>query len=227
MSRCSFCFLIGWCASRALFAQQAETKSSSEPAPTVQTPAPSAADADKTSKSKKTKKGDKPVPPASASGPDQTPFVIGPEDTLYVRVWGVPEVTGAVDVRPDGMISMQLIGEIRAAGLTPEQLREEVTKRLTSTIRQPEVNIQLMGVHSKKYYIAGEVNHPGPVVLTGRITVLEALMNAGGFRDFANKKKIYVLRGTTRYPFNFNDVSKGKHQEQNIWIQNGDTIFVP
>jgi polysaccharide export outer membrane protein len=227
MSKCILCFLIVWCAATVLFAQQAETKSPSEPAATVPAPAaPSAAD-EKSSKSKKPKKTDKPGPASSASGPDQTPFVIGPEDTLYVRVWGVPEVTGAVDVRPDGMISMQLIGEVKAAGLTPEELRGEVTKRLTSTIKQPEVNIQVMAVHSKKYYIAGEVNHPGPVVLTGRITVLEALMNAGGFRDFANKKKIYVLRGTTRYPFNFNDVSKGKHQEQNIWIQNGDTIFVP
>ncbi|MGI8992083.1 MAG: polysaccharide biosynthesis/export family protein [Bryobacteraceae bacterium] len=165
--------------------------------------------------------------PKAASGVDPNTYVIGPEDVIYVRVWKDQDLSGMVDVRPDGMISMQLVGEIKAAGLTPEQLSKVLTERLLETHKHPEVNIQIMKVLSKKYFIQGEVHRPGSYPLVVPTRVLEALVNAGGFNDFANTKKIYVLRGTQRFPFNYKDVSKGKHTEENIMVQNGDQIFVP
>lgn len=166
-------------------------------------------------------------PPASPVPADKAAYVIGPEDSLYIRVWHEPDLSGTLDVRPDGYISMQLIGEIKADGLTVAQLGNVVAKRLTDFIKTPEVNVQLLKVNSKKYSIQGEVNRPGTYALTGPTTVLEALVNASGFRDFANTKKIYVLRGSQRFPFNYKAVSKGKSMDENIQIQNGDQIFVP
>ncbi|MDQ6662897.1 MAG: polysaccharide export protein [Acidobacteriota bacterium] len=165
--------------------------------------------------------------PKPAAGVDPNTYVIGPEDIMYVRVWKDPDLSGMVDVRPDGMISMQLVGEIKAAGLTPEQLSKVLTEHLLETHKHPEVNVQIVKVLSKKYFIQGEVHRPGSYPLVVPTRVLEALVNAGGFNDFANAKKIYILRGTQKFPFNYKDVSKGKHTEQNIMVQNGDQIFVP
>ncbi len=165
--------------------------------------------------------------PSAAPAVDPNTYVIGPEDVLYVRVWKDPDLSGLVDVRPDGMISMQLVGEIKAAGMTPEQLTKVLAERLSATHKRPEVNVQVMKVLSKKFFIQGEVRRPGSYPLVVQTTVLEALVNAGGFQDFAKTKKIYVLRGAQRFPFNYGDVSKGKHTEQNILVQNGDQIFVP
>ncbi len=159
--------------------------------------------------------------------PDKTAYVIGPEDSLYIRVWHEPDLSGTLDVRPDGYISMQLIGELKADGMTVSQLAAAITKRLTEFIKTPEVNVQLLKVNSKKFSIQGEVNRPGTYALTGPTTLLEALVNASGFRDFANTKKIYVLRGNQRFSFNYKMVSKGKNMDENILIQNGDQIFVP
>ncbi len=185
----------------------------------------------KPEKQKKKKKG-QPAAPVAAEAPssgtiDQATYVIGPEDVLKISVWHENDISGSFDVRPDGMISMQLVNEIKAAGLTPTQLAAAITERLTKFINHPEVNVQVMKVNSKKYIIYGEVNHSGAFPLTTPITFLEALSNASGFRDFANTKKIYLLRGTTKFSFNYKDVSKGKHMEQNILVQNGDQIFVP
>jgi polysaccharide export outer membrane protein len=155
-------------------------------------------------------------------------YVIGPEDALYIRVWQQPELSGSVTVGPDGTISLQLIDEVKASGLTPRQLEEELARRFTKFIKEPEVNVQVLRVNSRTYIIQGDgVIRPGIYPLTRPMTVLEALIAGGGFSPFANKKKIYVLRGTERFYFNWNDVSKGKHLEQNIKIQNGDQIFVP
>ena len=158
---------------------------------------------------------------------DKKVYTIGPEDSLYVRVWHEPDLSGTIDVRPDGYISMQLIGEMKVDGMTLSQLSAAITKRLQDFIKNPEVNVQLMRVNSKKYTIQGEVNRPGTYPLTGPVTILEALVNASGFRDFANTKKIYLLRGSQRFNFNYKQVSKGKNLEQNIQVQNGDEIFVP
>ncbi len=180
---------------------------------------------------KKKKKDDADLPPATktpTSGAiDQATYVIGPEDVLKISVWHENDISGTFDVRPDGMISMQLVNEIKAAGLTPTQLAADITGRLTKFINHPEVNVQILKVNSRKYIINGEVNHSGAFALTTPITFLEALSNAGGFRDFANTKKIYLLRGTKKITFNYKEVSKGKHMEQNILVENGDQIFVP
>jgi polysaccharide export outer membrane protein len=158
---------------------------------------------------------------------DKNLYTVGPEDSLYVRVWHEPDLSGTVDVRPDGYISMQLIGEMKADGMSLAQLSAAITKRLQDFIKNPEVNVQLLRVGSKKYSIHGEVNRPGTFPLTSPVTIMEALVNAAGFRDFANTKKIYLLRGSQRFNFNYKDVSKGKKLEQNIQVQNGDQIFVP
>jgi len=174
--------------------------------------------------SRRAEAGPSGAPVASDGG---APYLIGALDVLYVRVWGNNNLTGLVDVRPDGMISMPLIGEIKADGTTVGQLREAVRARLEEFLIKPEVDVQVTKVNSKKYYIFGEVGRPGEFSLIGNLTILDALSNAGGFRDFANQKKIYLLRGTQKLFFNYKDVSNGKHMEQNIRLQNGDRIFVP
>jgi polysaccharide export outer membrane protein len=158
---------------------------------------------------------------------DTKPYEIGPEDILYVNVFHNTDVTGQVDVRPDGFVSIRFAGEIKAAGLTTEQLSAEVSKRLTQYFNHPEVNIQVMKINSKKYYVSGEIRRPGSYPLTAPKTVFEGIVDAGGPADFAKLTKIYVLRGSTRLPFNFKDVSRGKRLEQNVLLQNGDHIIVP
>jgi polysaccharide export outer membrane protein len=154
-------------------------------------------------------------------------YLIGPLDVLYVRVWDNLNLTGPVDVRPDGMISMQLIGEMKADGLTAEQLKETITQRLTDYINNPVVDVQVAKINSKKFFIYGGVMRAGPFPLVGRTTVMDALASAGGFKDFANTKKIEVHRGSQKFLFNFKDVSKGKNLEQDIELENGDRIIVP
>lgn len=158
---------------------------------------------------------------------DPKSYIIGPEDVLFVRVWREPDLSGPVSVSPDGKISMQLINEVQAAGKTPEQLTSAITESLGKYMNHPEVNVQVATVNSKKYFISGEVLRAGAYPLAVPTRVMEALIQAGGFRDFAKTKKIYILRGSTKYNFNYKDVSKGKHQEENILLENGDTIFVP
>lgn len=166
------------------------------------------------------------LPPVAAPVDPKT-YVIGPEDILAIRVWREPELSQGVQVRPDGKISMQLIGELQAAGLTPSQLQTKVIEALSEYINKPEVTVSLQAVQSKKYYITGGVNRPGTFPLIVPVTVLEALTNAGGFREFANTKKITILRGKKILKFNYNDVVKGKNTEQNIMIESGDYIVVP
>ena len=169
--------------------------------------------------------GPAPAADPTAVGPT---YVIGPEDVLYIRVWQQPELSGTVSVGPDGTISLQLIDEVKAAGFTPHQLEAELVQKLKKFIVEPEVNIQVLRVNSRIYIILGDgVTRPGIYPLTRPMTVLEALIAGGGFSPFAKKNKIYVLRGTTKYPFNWNEVSKGKKLEQNIIIQNKDQIYVP
>jgi polysaccharide export outer membrane protein len=170
--------------------------------------------------------------PSALPGKDPTatrgPYVIGPDDALFIRVWREPELSGSVTVGPDGTISLQLIDEVKAAGFTPRQLEEELVKRFSKFLKEPEVNVQVLRVNSRTYMIQGEgVNRPGIYPITRPLTIMEALVSGGGFNAFANKKKIYVLRGSQKLMFNWVDVSKGKNLDQNIQIQNGDQIFVP
>jgi polysaccharide biosynthesis/export protein len=168
-----------------------------------------------------------PAPMVTAAPIDPNSYEIGPEDILFIRVWRENDFTGAVQVRPDGMITLPLIGSVKAAGLTPEKLEDQLTTSLTEYINKPEVMVQVQSVQSKKYYITGEVNRTGSYPLIVPTTILEALTNAGGFREFARTNKIVVMRGTERIKFNYKEVIKGKKLEQNILVQNGDYIHVP
>jgi polysaccharide biosynthesis/export protein len=179
------------------------------------------------SAAEQTKLNDTRPPDAIAAAVDPNQYLIGPEDLLFVRVWREPDFTLPVAVRPDGKITMPLIGELQAAGQTPLQLTARLTELLTKYLNNPDVNVFVTEVRSKKYYIDGEVNRPGSFSLVTPTCVLEALSHAGGFRDFANPKKIRVLRGDQLRYFNYRDVTNGKHVEQNIPVEDGDHIIVP
>jgi len=158
---------------------------------------------------------------------DPRTYVIGAEDILMIRVWREPDLSGPVGVRPDGKISLPLIGELQAAGVTPEKLAEKITEGFSKYVASPEVMVQVASVNSKKYFISGEVMRPGSYPLVVPTTVLEALAIAGGFRDYADRKKIMILRGPKRYSFNYTEVVKGKNLLQNILLESGDHIIVP
>lgn len=158
---------------------------------------------------------------------DPNSFVIGAEDIIAVNVWRQPDFTRQYLVRPDGRITVPLIGEVQASGLTPAQLAKTLTEDLSKFINNPQVDVGIVTVNSKKYYITGGVLKPGAESLVVPTTVLEALSNAGGFKDFANTKKIVIVRKGKRLKFNYKDVTHGKHMEQNILLQNGDLIIVP
>jgi polysaccharide export outer membrane protein len=174
--------------------------------------------------------------PARMGQPAKTPavnsdpsYVIGAEDVLGIGVWGDNRLSGNYMVRPDGRISVPLIGEVTATGLTPGELEGVIANQLKEKeiLKRPQVTVQVNQINSKKYFIQGEVLKPGPNPLVVPTTVLEALVNAGGFKDFANVKKIEVIRGNERFKFNYKDVIHGKHTEQNIRLKPGDIIIVP
>jgi polysaccharide biosynthesis/export protein len=163
------------------------------------------------------------------TAPADASYVIGAEDVLGIQVWGDPRLSGEFLVRPDGRISMSLVGEVMASGLSPSQLEKSVSDLLKAKeiLKNPQVAVQVKQINSKKYFLQGEVNKTGAYPLVVPTTVLEALVNAGGFRDFANEKKIEVIRGLQRFKFNYKDVIKGRHTEQNILLKPGDIIIVP
>jgi polysaccharide export outer membrane protein len=166
-------------------------------------------------------------PGQTAAAPvDPKTYIVGAEDVLMVRVWREPDMSGPVVVRPDGRVTLPLVGDVQASGLTPEQFRERVVAALSAILNKPEVIVSVQEVRSKKYYVSGEVGRSGPVPLVTPTTVLQALSLAG-FREWAKKGKIVIMRGTQRFKFNYNDVIKGKKLEQNILLQDGDHIYVP
>jgi polysaccharide export outer membrane protein len=165
--------------------------------------------------------------PASAPKAVDAPFVIGPADVLFIRVMHEPELSGRQDVGPDGTISLSLAGSIKASGLTAAQLASLIAEKLKSDIRTPEVSVEVLQVNSQKFVLQGEVRRPGTYTFGSPITVLEALAEGQGFTDWANLKKIYILRKGERLKFDYKAVSHGKQPEQNIFVQNGDQIFVP
>jgi polysaccharide export outer membrane protein len=164
---------------------------------------------------------------ADAPAPvDPKTYKIGVEDVLSIRVWREAELSGNVVVRPDGRITLPLAGEIEAAGLTPELLGQRIAEALSKFLTKPEVIVSVASVQSKRYYISGNVLRSGPVPLVTPTTVLQALSSAG-LGQWAKRSKIVIMRGTERIKFNYNDVIKGKKLEQNIFLQDGDHIFVP
>src|SRR5437016_1400264 len=173
---------------------------------------------------------DKPAAPAAepmpATGND---YVIGANDDLHVSVWKEPDLTATLPVRPDGKISLPLLNDVQAAGLTPMQLAASLTEKLKKYLADPRVTVVVTQMNSKRIYVLGEVGHTGAMPLLPDMTVLQALASAG-FSQFANTKKIYILRTENgkqqKIPFNYNEVVKGEAIAQNILLKPGDTIVV-
>jgi len=161
---------------------------------------------------------------------DDKSYVLGAEDQITILVNGSPEFNGNHLIRPDGRITVNLVGEVMAAGLTPDELTTSLKEKIKKYVLDPDVTISVVGVNSKRYFIQGEVNKPGEYKLVVPTKVLEALVNAGGFRDFARTKKIVVIREeaglTKRLNFNYNEVILGKHLDQNVYLKPGDIIVV-
>ena len=168
----------------------------------------------------------KPEPSAVGQAVDPRTYLMGAEDIIYVFVWRQPDFSRAHIIRSDGKISLPLAGEVEAGGKTPDALAKDITKALSEYLNKPDVSVSVQQVNSKKVFVDGEVMRPGSFPLVGKTSVLEALTYAGGFREFANRKKITILRGTQTYKFNWMDVSKGKKMEQNILLEPGDHVFV-
>lgn len=165
--------------------------------------------------------------PTSLAGPE---YVIGPEDVLHIAVWKENDLTATLPVRPDGKISLPLLDDVQAAGLTPKQLADSVTEKLRKYIADPRVTVVVTAINSKRIYLVGEVLHAGATPMLPNMTVLQALSSAG-LNQFANTKRIYVLRTSNgkqqKLPVNYRKLVKGEEIEQNYLLQPGDTIVVP
>jgi len=168
----------------------------------------------------------------STSKPHDDSFTIGNDDVLAVNVWKEPDISRSIPVRSDGKISLPLVGEVQATGQTPAKLEAEIASRLKSYISEPEVTVMVQQINSQKFNVLGMVARPGSFPLANSPTVLDAIALAGGFRDFAKQKSIYVLRqnadGTqSRLPFNYKEAIKGIHPEQNVKLLARDSVVVP
>ncbi|HEV7220467.1 MAG TPA: polysaccharide biosynthesis/export family protein [Terriglobales bacterium] len=192
----------------------------------TKTTSATAADADSSAKTAQ------PGNRANVSMVDNKTYVIGENDVLEIDVWKEKEISRTIPVRPDGKISLPLVGEIQASGMTPMQLQDDLTKRLKAYIENPEVTVIVTDPRSHQFNVVGEVNRPGSYQLSQAMTVLDAIAQSGGFKDFAKETKIYVLRPMpdgirVRIPFNYKQVIKGKDLQENVALKPGDTIVVP
>jgi polysaccharide export outer membrane protein len=158
---------------------------------------------------------------------DPKTYLIGPEDVLNIRVWREADLSGPAGVRPDGKISLPLLGDVQAGGVTPEKLAAVLTEAFSKFVTSPEVMVSVAAVNSKKYFVSGEVGRPGSYSLVVPTSVAEALAIAGGFREYADRKNIVIMRGPKRYKFNYRDFERGRALSQNILLENGDHIIVP
>jgi len=170
-----------------------------------------------------------PASPAQEGGSDSD-YLIGADDMLRISVWKEPDLSENLPVRPDGKISMPLLNDVQAAGLTPLQLKDSLTEKLKKFIADPRVTVVVTAMNSRRIFVSGEVVHSGPMPLLPHMTVLQALSQAG-FTQFANPKGIYLLRTENgrqqKIGFNYKEVIKGNHPEQNIVLKPGDTVVVP
>jgi polysaccharide export outer membrane protein len=174
----------------------------------------------------------KPAPVESAGVSTPPGYVIGAEDVLGIVFWREAEMNGDVAVRPDGRISVPLIGEVMAAGLTPEALRDQIQAAAAKYMTAANVAVVVRQINSKKVFITGRVTNPGTYTLAGPRTVMQVIALAGGLNEYADAKNITVLRtnqkGQARtFKFNYKDVARGKNLQQNIMLEPGDTIVVP
>ena len=170
----------------------------------------------------------KTVPPVAVVDAD---YKIGPQDVVRIDVWKEPDISRTIPVRPDGKISLPLLNDVQASGLTAMQLAASLREGLSKFLTSPQVTVTVTEINSRRVYITGEVTHAGALPILPNMTVLQALSSAGGFTQFAKLKNIYVLRTEdgkqVKHPFNYKEVVKGNLTEQNIVLQPGDVIVVP
>jgi polysaccharide biosynthesis/export protein len=157
--------------------------------------------------------------------------VIGADDSLQITVWKEPTLSGTIPVRPDGMISLVLVGDMPAAGMTPMALGADISQRLKKYIQDPVVSVVVLGVNSQRIFMVGEIGKVGPIMLTAGMTPLQAIATAGGLTPYANKKKIYILRGEPgkqkKIPFDYKAALKGDNKQLDVSLLPGDTIVIP
>lgn len=175
-------------------------------------------------------KGQATTPVAQRAGEDPA-YKIGPQDVLKIDVWKEEQLTRTVPVRPDGKITLPLLNDVQAVGLTPMELASVISDQLKKYINNPQVTVSVTEINSRRVYVTGEVTKGGAFALLPHMTVLQALSSSGGFTQFARVKNIYVLRTENgkqvKMPFNYKEAVTGKNQEQNIELQPGDVIVVP
>ena len=194
-----------------------------------QQPAPGAAPTTTPNPPANVSTSDSPAPMAATANvaPD---YVIGPGDSLSINVWKEPTVSGTLPVRPDGMISLALVGDLQASGLTPAHLSTEIADHLRKFINEPAVTVAVLGVNSKRIFLIGEIAKPGEQPLIPGLTLLQAIASAGGLGQFANAKRIYILRGAApnqqKIPFDYKKAIKDGNL-QGVTLAPGDTIVVP
>lgn len=173
-----------------------------------------------------------PVTPApTAAGAEDPSYRIGAQDLLRVDVWREDQLTRTVPVRPDGKITLPLLNDVQAAGMTPMELASYIREELKKFITNPQVTVSVSEINSRRIYVNGEVSRSGAYPMLPHMTILQALSGSGGFTPFARVKNIYILRmqdgKSVKIPFNYKEAIKGKNPEQNIELQPGDTIVVP
>ncbi len=171
----------------------------------------------------------KPAPEAKSASAEE--YRIGPQDLVRIDVWKEPDISRTIPVRPDGKISLPLMNDVQAAGLTAMELAGSIREGLSKYITSPQVTVTVTEINSRRVYVTGEVMRPGAQPLLPNMTALQALTSAGGFTQFARTKSIYILRNEdgkqVKHPFNYKAVLDGKHPEDNIQLQPGDVIVVP
>lgn len=172
----------------------------------------------------------KPTAPVVAAKTPADSYVIGPSDVLAITVWKQPTLSSSILVRPDGMISMPLLGDVQASGMTPLQLANQIATDLKKYLQDPNVSVVLVQINSKEIFLLGEVQKKGPVPMTADMTLLQAIAGAGGLTDYANAKKMYILREEAgkqeKIPVHYKKALKGD-SESNLVLKSGDTIVVP
>jgi polysaccharide biosynthesis/export protein len=178
-----------------------------------------------------------PATAAAAAAPRPTDpvlppgYVIGTDDVLSIVYWKDKDMSADAKVRPDGRIALPLINEVHAAGLTPEQLHKKLTEESKKYMEDANITVVVREINSRKAFITGEVNKPGPYPLTAPTTVMQLISMAGGLREYADAKKIMIMRSENgrqiSLSFNYKDVASGKKLEQNIELKPGDTVVVP
>jgi polysaccharide export outer membrane protein len=180
-----------------------------------------------------------PAVPAVNTAPQAKPsqpalpsdFVLGPDDVVHVEFWRDKDMSSDATVRPDGKITLPLLNDVQAGGLTPDQLRDKIIEQATRLIQDPSATVVVKEIRSRKVFITGEVNKPGAYLLNDRMTVLQLIATAGGLTEYAKKSKIVIMRndaaGPVTFPFNYSQVLDRKNLQQNIELRPGDTVIVP